>query len=70
MYWTRQLERFKKAVEERNIESFFIMSAENSRNMKTVYSRMNDIGQFLEWLEMKADEEVSGGGVLRSIGGC
>lgn len=71
-FWRKQLIRFQEAVEKRDIDSFFIMSAENSRNMRTVYARMKDIGEFISYLEAKADEEENGGSgaVLRSIGGA
>lgn len=72
MTYREELNRFKKAVSERKISDFFLMSTENSREMKAVYTRLDNITQFIEWLEMKADEEESEegvGGLFISVGG-
>jgi len=71
-YWRTQLERFKEHIKTRSPESFFILSADNSRNMKTVYARFNDITAFITELEYKADLEDAGfgsGAIGRTIGG-
>jgi len=71
-FYRTELERFKTGFSERNIDAFWIMSSENSREMKVVYTRLGNIAEFLDWLEMKADMEDIGeksGSVLLSIGG-
>lgn len=76
--WADELARFKNALADRNIDSFWVMSTENSREMKTVYTRLNNIQDFISWLEMKAsnealtDAEGRGGdsvSILLSVGG-
>lgn len=70
--WVEILARWKQALLTKNIESFFINSYENRNEMRTTYSRLNDIAKFTEWLEMKADQETSSiapGQIPFSIGG-
>jgi len=70
--WVEILARWKLALLTKNIESFFINSYENRNEMRTTYSRLNDIAKFTEWLEMKADQETSSidpGQIPLSIGG-
>jgi len=59
--WTAELARWKDAVANRNVESFFVASTENRNQMRTTYRRLDDIQSFTEWLEMKAAAEVAGG---------
>ena len=72
-YWRTELERFKLHIQKRPVESFFIGTTENSREMKTTYASMKSIAQFIEYLEARADEEDAGyfsaGSVFRTIGG-
>jgi hypothetical protein len=71
-FYRTELERFKTALSERNVDAFWIMSNENSREMRVTYTKLNNITEFIEWLEMKADmEDISetSGSVLLSIGG-
>jgi len=71
-FYRTELERFKIAVAARDIDSFWIMSSENSRNMRIVYTRLNNIQDYIQWLEYMADMEDnnnSAGSVLISVGG-
>lgn len=57
---------------ERNPESFWYLSTENARQMKTVYSRFENIQDLLEWLDYMIgmqDNDMDSGGLLLSIGG-
>lgn len=76
--WAAELERWKNALADRNIDAFWIMSTENSREMRTVYTRLENIQKFTEWLEQKASNEAlteadgKGGSttsILLSVGG-
>ena len=56
----------------RNPDSFWYLSVENSREMKTVYTRMDNMTAFIEWLDYMIgmqDNGLSSGGVLCSIAG-
>lgn len=71
-FWRTELERFKTHIASRPVDAFFIMSNENSREMKVVYTRLGNITSFMEWLEMMADQETLGEGassILLSVGG-
>jgi len=71
--WAYELARFKDALANRNVEQFFLASVENSREMKTTYTRLGNIQEFLNWLESKAADEASGfepGAMPTSVGGC
>jgi hypothetical protein len=70
--WAHELERFKDALANRNVESFFISSTENSREMRRTFTILGNVTKFLEWLEMKAAEEAAssaGGSIFFSVGG-
>jgi len=73
--WADELARFKNALAAKEVDSFWIMSTENSREMRTVYTRLGNVTQFIEWLEMKATLEAetndgTSGGLLTSVGGA
>ena len=70
--WQEMLAKWKEALLARDTESFFINSTENSREMKTKWSALQDITKFTEWLEYKASEERQGvpsGSFFMTIGG-
>ena len=74
--WTAELVRWKDALAQKDIRSFWIMTTENSREMRTTFTRLANISEFTEWLEMKAANESlseeEGGSInpiLFSIGG-
>lgn len=56
--WAAELLRWKNALATRNIDSFWIASTENINEMRTVYTRLNDVGKFTTYLESKADMEA------------
>ena len=71
--WAAELARFKDALAARDTDSFFIMATENSREMRTMYTKLGNITAFLEWLEDKAAMEAAGlssGGIPMSVGGA
>lgn len=70
--WTAELARWKNAVANRNIDAYFIDSVNNSREMRTMYSKLGSITRYTEWLEGKAAKESAGlssGQIPFSIGG-
>lgn len=75
--WAAELTRWKNALAERNTDAFFIMSTENQSEMRTVYTRLDNIEKFTEWLEYKAameaiTQEEGGygeGSIFLSVGG-
>lgn len=75
--WATELARWKNALANRNVDAFFLMSTENRNEMRTTYTRLDNITKFTEWLELKAslealssDEGGEGpGSILTSIGG-
>ena len=70
--WAAELVRFKDALTERNVDQFFVAATENSRQMRTTYTKLGNIQSFLEWLESKAAEEASGftsGEIPTAVGG-
>lgn len=71
-YWHEMRDKFVQHMYDRDIESFFYLSTENARQMKTVYTRAGNIKDFLEYLNYMAsmeELELGGGAVLTSIGG-
>lgn len=71
--WTSLYNKWLDALENRDINSFFLSSTENSREMRTTYSTMNNVEQFTSWLKAKSDQEQTGvddGEILSCIGGC
>jgi len=70
--WQEMLIKWKEALLARDVESFLIHSVENSREMKTKWTSLNDIAKYTEWLEMKAAEEklnIPSGSFFMSIAG-
>ena len=71
--WTDLYLKWLDALANRNIDSFFISSTENSREVRTTYSTMNNIEAFTSWLKAKSDQEQSGvddGEMFLCVGGC
>ena len=65
-------EKVLEHMYERNPESFWYLSTENARQMRTTYSTFSNMKAFLEWLDYKVGMQEHGmdsGGVLTSIGG-
>ena len=56
--WADELERFKNAIARRSIDSYFVSAIENSREMRTMYTKLKNIQGWLEWLKMKAANEA------------
>jgi len=57
--WADELARFKDAIADRNTDAYFISSTENSREMRTMYTKLGNITTYLAWLEMKASNETN-----------
>jgi len=72
-YWRAQYEKFKQAIADRSVETFFLASSENSRQMRATYTLLGNMTDFLEWLEYQAmleEANMSSGSVFTTIGGC
>ena len=77
--WTALLAKWKDALANRDTDSFFLMSSENLHEMKAVYTRLDNVAKFTEWLEGKAameqetdpdtGESYGTGAILLSDGG-
>lgn len=68
--WRHELNRAKTAWANRQWDAFFQSSVENSREMRTTFTKASNILEVIEWLEAKAFEEESGSvGMSFSIGG-
>lgn len=72
--WAAELARWKDAIANRSTDAFWVMSTENSREMSTTYTKLNNITDFTEWLEMKAAAEAEGtdygsSSIFLSVGG-
>ena len=72
--WAAELTRWKDAIANRSTDAFWVMSTENSREMRTTYTKLQNIQDFTEWLEMKAameaeDATFGSGSILLSVGG-
>ena len=70
--WAAILLEWKNALADRNMDSFFISSAESGREMRTTYQSFKQIADFTSYLEGKAMEESVGlgnGQIPSAIGG-
>lgn len=66
------LTKTKEHMYARKAESFWYLSTENARQMKTQYTKFKNMQEFIEWLEYMADNEDNNqgaGSVGLSIGG-
>jgi hypothetical protein len=71
--WAAELTRFKDALANRSVDAFWISSSENMREMRTTYTKLGNITDFISWLESKASEEslgLSAGEIPCATGGC
>jgi hypothetical protein len=66
------LSDFKDALANRRYAEWFLSSCENSREMRTSFTKIPNIIEMEEWLEAKASSESGGfssGHIPSSIGG-
>ncbi len=66
------LARWKLALFNRSIESFFVSATENRNEMRRTYTLLGNVERFTAWLESKAAEEAQGespGAMYFSVGG-
>jgi len=72
--WADELARFKNALADKNVDAFFLQGTENRNEMRVMYTKLENVAKFIEWLEMKAANEAlsadDGAGVLFSVGGA
>jgi hypothetical protein len=55
--WTAEYVRAKDALANKTWNEYFLSSVENHAQMRTTYTRLDNIIQFLEWLKMMAQME-------------
>lgn len=70
--WVTEYNRAKEALANRQWNSYFISSIENSEQMRTTFTRLGNVTDFIDWLAAKAAEEQAGlpeGGIIMMIGG-
>lgn len=76
--WAAEYQRAKDALAEKRWADYFLSSVENNMQMRTTYTKLNNITSFIEWLRLMADQEaaetdagVSGtaGGIQFIVGG-
>ena len=76
--WAVEYARAKDALANKNWTDYFLSSVENNIQMRTTYTKLNNITSFIEWLRMMADQEamqaaegISGtaGGISFIVGG-
>ena len=58
--WQTEYTRAKNAIANRAWDGYFISSVENSREMKTMYTKLGNVMEFIEWLGAKAAQESLG----------
>ena len=76
--WAYEYSRAKDAIANKNWNDYFLSSVENNLQMRTTYTKLNNIQSFIEWLRMMADQEIqeslsgisgTAGGISFIIGG-
>lgn len=74
--WATEYARAKDALANKTWDDYFVSSVESRVQMKTMYTKLNNITAFIDWLRMKAEEEsfesetgLSAGSIPYCIGG-
>jgi hypothetical protein len=70
--WQVEYQRAKDALASRSWDSYYQSSIENHEKMRTTFTLLGNITQFIEWLRVQASVEASGaeeGGISMCIGG-
>lgn len=60
--WTQLYEEAKTALANRSWDLFFLQRVQNKQDMETAYTKLGNITDFIDWLEMKAAAESEGDG--------
>ena len=71
--WRTEYNRAKDAIANRSWDAYLLSSVENHQQMRTSYTMLGNVTDFIEWLRAQADAEESEfgeGGIPMSIGGC
>lgn len=63
--WAVEYQRAKDALANKSWDAYFLSSVENSQQMRTTYTILGNITDYVEWLHSKAIEEsaISSGAV-------
>lgn len=70
--WAAEYQRAKDALASRSWDSYFMSSVENHEEMRTTYTLLGNITDFIDWLAKKASEEAMGaeeGSIPMCVGG-
>lgn len=74
--WNTEYLRALDAVADRSWDQYFISSVETRTEMRTMYTKIGNVTEFISWLKMKADEEslatedgITAGAIQMCIGG-
>jgi hypothetical protein len=69
--WAVEYQRAKDALANKNWTDYFLSSVENNVQMRTTYTRLNNITSFIEWLRLMADQEAAqtDSGITGTAGG-
>jgi hypothetical protein len=70
--WRTEYNRAKEALANKTWNEYFLSSVENRQEMRTTYTILGNITDFVDWLRTKAQEEESEfgeGGIPMCIGG-
>lgn len=69
--WAVEYARAKDALANKNWSDYFLSSIENNAQMRTTYTRLDNITSFIEWLHLMAQNEATeiDTGISGSAGG-
>lgn len=70
--WQDEYTRAKNALATRTWSDYFLASVVNHEEMRTTFTKLENVMLFVEWLSAKAAEEAGGyveGGVITITGG-
>lgn len=56
--WAAEYQKAKDALANKNWSDYFLSSVENSQQMRTTYTKLNNITSFIEWLRLMAEQEA------------
>jgi hypothetical protein len=56
--WVDEYTKAKNALADRTWSAYFQSSIENRDQMRTTYTKLNNVTAFIDWLKQMADEEI------------
>ena len=70
--WADEYARAKNALATRTWNDYFLSSVVNHEEMRTTFTKLENVTMFVDWLCSKAAEEAGGyveGGMITIVGG-